>query len=143
MQARLGDGANVAMVGTAAASENGQTGKQIRQVAVVPSQVVWVALIEYVGGVQFRVTHARGVGADAGDASSPCAVFERVLEMRRMRTVNHEAGRRALCQAIDQLDGLPQWLPAGQPSVGLDGERHDRRSTGSPAAHTTPTVSAT
>jgi hypothetical protein len=73
------------------------------------------------------VAELRRVRAQPGDPLQPvAAVREHLLEVRRVRAVDHVVGHRPARLGVDLADRVAERLAARQPPVGLDRERdHD------------------
>ena len=58
------------------------------------------------------------------------AAAEHVLEVRRVRAVDHVVGGRGAGRVVDLLDRVAERLAARQPPVGLHRERDHHRHAG-------------
>lgn len=75
----------MAVVGAAAAAEDGDVLEPWLQGAVLGAQLGGIALVELLGLVELGVALGRGVGPQAADALAPRAVVvEDVAEVRRV-----------------------------------------------------------
>ena len=73
----------------------------------------------------------RGIGPHAPHPLDPGLVLrECLLEVRRVRAVDHVVGRRGASRGVDRLDRLLQGLPGGQAAIRLHRERDHHRHLG-------------
>jgi len=121
---------HVAVVGAAAAAEHGEARQTLAERHVLVRQLLGVTHVELLGLVQLRVAQARRVGAEAADPVRPLgARLENVVEVGRMRTVEHHVRRGGAGARVELLDRRAEWLAAGQAPVRLDGEGDHYRET--------------
>src|SRR5215218_3631031 len=108
-QAGFRHGADVAVVGAAAAAEDAKARQALRKLAVLAAELLRVAIVELLRLVELGMAHSRGIGPDAADPVAPGIVaVDDVGEVRGMRAVDHEVGGRPAGLAVGLLDRLPQ-----------------------------------
>ena len=77
IQKRLSSGAeaedlvHVPVVGSAAATENGDVSQFVQKPAVVAGELLWVARVQLFGLIEFLMAPARGVGPNCHDPMHP------------------------------------------------------------------------
>lgn len=59
---------DVALVGSAASPDDSEPWQGLKEITVKLAELVGVAGIQFLGLIQFFVTHAAGIGADSTDA---------------------------------------------------------------------------
>ena len=85
----LCDSGNMGVIGTAAATEHAQLGQQVGQRPVARGKIGCIAAVELGGFVEFGMAAARGIGADALDAT--------------LSTLHPDRARLAKCVGCAQL----------------------------------------
>ena len=65
---------NMAMIRAATAAQNLDLAEPVRDCPVIRGQFLWIARIQFLGLVQFRMAAAGGVGADGPDPIHPAFV---------------------------------------------------------------------
>src|SRR6188472_1595390 len=82
---------DMTMIGAAAAAEHPHRRERAPELAVAAAEIARVARIKRGGLVEFGMAPGRGVGPHTMDAPGPGFTrLQRVLEMHRMRAVDHE-----------------------------------------------------
>ena len=123
------------VIRAAAAAEHGELRHALAQVPVMPGEIDRIAGIEFRRFIELRMALRRGVGAQAADAPHPClACGQRIVEMSRMRTVDHVVDRRMARLPVRALDGGSERLAGSQSAIRLDRERDHRGPRAIPIA---------
>jgi hypothetical protein len=116
----------MAMVGTAAASDQLQIGKRRQQSRVLVGECGDIANIDLRGCIEFGVTLGRGIGTQSADAANPGrSVPQLTGEVMRMRAIDHVVGRIAAGRVIHLGNCEAKRLSSRQGPVGLDREGED------------------
>src|SRR5262249_19033373 len=103
------DRGDMAMVGTAAASNHLQVGQKRQELRVLICEPDHIAYINVRGRIQLGVTLTRSVGPQSTDAVTPGrSALQLSGEMTRMRAIDHVVGRVAACGLIDFGNGCPK-----------------------------------
>src|SRR5262245_1973308 len=119
--ARLTDAPHVPMVRAAAAAQHVDLRQAPAQRAILRTELVGIAGVEVGRLVELLVAPLRRVGADAADACRPRRLRRQdVLEVARVRAVDHVVGGRAGGDAVDLPDRVGQRLAGWQAAVSLE-----------------------
>ena len=105
-------------------------GNRLAQCGVLGGEIGRITLVQLGRLVELGVALRGCVRAQANEALPPWAVlFQRLGEVRRVRTVDHEVRGAGIRRGVHLFDRLAQRLARRKPAVGLDGERDRRRNT--------------
>src|SRR6188768_399732 len=122
------DRRNVPIVRAAAAAQDCQERTQDAKLLYILAKLSWVAIVEFGRFIQFGVTAARCICADATNPLQPrlfAGEFPR--EMRWVCAVDHEVSRTVISCGVRGLDRTLKRLAGRQLAVGLNSERNRHR----------------
>ncbi len=133
---RKADALDVAMIGAAAAADDGDVRMAFQQLAVLRTSSPVPGRLGEV--VELGIAATRQVGAVAQTLHPRRILLERTAEMRRVSAVDHVVRGSNACRSIHGVDGFRKLLACRQTTVGLDVNEITQGISASSAAQAKP-----